>query len=34
MNEAMIERFCEYYELEDIDIEWIKECKENESIFV
>ena len=34
MNEAMIEKFCEYYELEDIDIEWVKECKDNESIFI
>lgn len=34
MNEAMLETFCEYYNLEDIDSQWTAECKSRGEIFI
>ncbi len=33
MGTAMIETFCEYFNIEEIDNDWINECKEHKTVF-
>jgi len=31
---VMVEKFCEYYNIENVNSQWIKECKDNDNIFI